>query len=69
MLTALMGLDQVLEAMRPEQATLLFDKIVGKFRQCLGDKVKTGIFGADMQIDQHNDGPITIVIDSEDINK
>lgn len=58
-----------IEAMRPEQATLLFDKIVSKFKQCLGDKVKTGIFGADMQIDQHNDGPITIVIDSKDINK
>ena len=29
----------------------------------LGVKVKLGIFGADMQIDQHNDGPVTILLE------
>ena len=28
-------------------------------------KIKTGKFGADMQIDFENDGPVTIIIDSK----
>ncbi|ARN78720.1 D-tyrosyl-tRNA(Tyr) deacylase [Nonlabens spongiae] len=31
-----------------------------------GNKVKTGVFGADMQVELVNDGPVTIVIDSKD---
>ena len=39
-------------------------------RYAIGEeKVKHGIFRADMQIDQHNDGPITIIIDSDNIKK
>ena len=56
-----------INALKPDEATLLFDKIIEKFKAVLGDKVKTGVFGADMQISQHNDGPITIVIDSDQI--
>ena len=33
----------------------------------LGYKVKTGVFGADMKISLINDGPTTIIIDSEDL--
>ena len=29
--------------------------------------VKTGIFGADMKISAENDGPVTIIIESEDL--
>jgi D-tyrosyl-tRNA(Tyr) deacylase len=56
-----------INALKPDQATLLFDQIVDKFRATLGERVKTGVFGADMQITQLNDGPITIVIDSDQI--
>ncbi len=56
-----------INALKPDEATLLFDKIIEKFKAVLGDRVKTGVFGADMQISQHNDGPITIVIDSNQI--
>lgn len=56
-----------INALKPDEATKLFDKIIEKFKAVLGDKVKTGVFGADMQISQHNDGPITIVIDSNQI--
>ena len=56
-----------IEALKPDQATILFDTIVSKFKGTLGERVKTGVFGADMQITQLNDGPITIVIDSETI--
>lgn len=40
------------------------------FNECLrglGLKVETGIFGADMKIDLCNDGPITIILDSEEL--
>ena len=56
-----------INALKPDEATKLFDKIIEKFKAVLGDRVKTGVFGADMQISQHNDGPITIVIDSNQI--
>lgn len=53
-----------INALNPTEATLLFDKFIEKVKNELGVRVKTGIFGADMQITQHNDGPITIVIES-----
>jgi D-tyrosyl-tRNA(Tyr) deacylase len=31
----------------------------------LGQKIQTGVFGADMQINLTNDGPVTIIIDSK----
>lgn len=33
----------------------------------LGYECETGVFGADMKIDLINDGPMTIIIDSEDL--
>ena len=30
-----------------------------------GIKVETGVFGADMKVEIYNDGPVTIIIDSE----
>ena len=54
-------------AMRPAtQASLMFDYCVNVMRDLLrehglSDNVKSGIFGADMRIDQSNDGPVTII--------
>jgi D-tyrosyl-tRNA(Tyr) deacylase len=31
----------------------------------LGNKVQTGVFGADMKVNLINDGPVTIVMDSK----
>ncbi|MDE6494634.1 MAG: D-aminoacyl-tRNA deacylase, partial [Duncaniella sp.] len=36
-----------------------------KCSEALGRTVKTGVFGADMQVSLVNDGPVTIVIDSK----
>lgn len=54
-------------AKRPAiDAKELFDYCVAAFRSCM-DKiglvgnVKCGVFGADMRIDQVNDGPVTII--------
>ena len=48
------------EAERPERADALYEHAVSYLRS-LGVPVKTVVFGADMQIEQHNDGPVTII--------
>lgn len=49
-----------IEAERPEKANVLYQLTADKLRS-LGAVVKTGVFGADMKIEQYNDGPITII--------
>ena len=49
---------------RPEVAVPLYERFVDRLRQLLGREVRTGVFGADMQVALLNDGPITIVMDS-----
>lgn len=52
-------------AMRPAvSASLMFDRVVEVVTDLMrgsGGKVGRGIFGADMTIDQINDGPVTII--------
>lgn len=43
----------------------LYDTFVRSVEQALGRTVATGSFGADMQIELTNDGPVTIWIDSK----
>ena len=50
-------------AARPEIAKPLYEYAVGALR-AQGVKVSCGIFGADMQIAQHNDGPVTILLEN-----
>lgn len=42
------------------RANLLYEKTAEYIKE-LGITVKQGVFGADMQIIQHNDGPVTII--------
>ena len=49
-------------AERPERAEPLYEYAV-KCVEGYGVTVKKGIFGADMQIKQHNDGPVTILLE------
>jgi D-tyrosyl-tRNA(Tyr) deacylase len=51
-----------IDAARPEQAEPLFDTFVVQLRQH-GFTVATGIFGAVMQVDIHNDGPVTLMLE------
>ena len=48
------------EAERPEKANALYAYAANALR-ALGVPVSTGVFGADMQIEQGNDGPVTII--------
>ena len=50
-------------AERPEKAKSLYEYTVSAVEK-YGITVKTGVFGADMQIEQNNDGPVTILIES-----
>lgn len=47
-------------AARPEIAEPLYLLVADKIRE-FGICVKTGVFGADMKIEQYNDGPVTIL--------
>jgi D-tyrosyl-tRNA(Tyr) deacylase len=48
----------------PEQAVPLVDRFVKRLRDA-GIPVETGRFGAEMAVELVNDGPFTLVIDSE----
>ena len=49
-------------AERPEKAEPLYEFAVKELAN-YGIPVKKGVFGADMQIAQHNDGPVTILLE------
>ena len=49
---------------RPEIAIPLYEKFIDELKQ-YEIKIQTGVFGANMQIELVNDGPVTIIIDSK----
>lgn len=53
-----------IRAARPEQAIPLYEQFCAELKSSCGCPVRTGIFGADMQVHLVNDGPVTILIDS-----
>ncbi len=55
------------EAMPGDKATLMYDKFNDILRNEYNLHVECGIFGADMKIEFLNDGPVTIILDSEDL--
>jgi len=46
-----------------EEGERLFNAFVTELRN-LGARVETGIFGADMQVELSNDGPVTLVVEA-----
>ena len=53
-----------IQAAPPEEANRLYEEFVSAMRG-LGIKVETGVFQAHMQVELVNDGPVTILLDSE----
>lgn len=53
-----------IRAARPEEAIPLYLRSKQRLTESIGRTVKTGEFGADMQVHLVNDGPVTIIIDS-----
>lgn len=54
-----------IKAAHPEIAIPIYEQFISKIESLLGKKVETGTFGADMTVDLQNDGPVTIIIDTE----
>jgi len=52
------------EAGEPKMANEMYEYIIGRCK-AEGYHVETGSFGADMKVDLLNDGPFTIILDSE----
>ncbi|MDY0076015.1 MAG: D-aminoacyl-tRNA deacylase [Bacteroidales bacterium] len=53
-----------IRAARPEQAIPLYNYFVNMLEELSACTVKTGEFGADMQLTLVNDGPVTLVMDT-----
>ncbi len=52
------------KAARPAIAIPIYEKMIAELDKLTGKKTATGIFGADMQIQLTNDGPVTIIMDT-----
>ena len=53
------------KAARPEKAIPLYEGFIKECENILGKEVASGKFGAMMEVELTNDGPVTIVIDSK----
>lgn len=53
-----------IDAAKSDLAINLFNKTISLLEQS-NLKIETGIFGADMLVEIHNDGPVTLMIDSK----
>ena len=54
-----------IKASRPETAIPLYESFCNSLSAKLGKAVEQGVFGADMQVALVNDGPVTILIDTQ----
>lgn len=58
-----------IKAARPEEAIPIYEKFLSEIQSSGFRKVVHGEFGADMQINLTNDGPVTIIIDTDEWKK
>ena len=54
-----------IKAARPDKAVPLYEKFTSELRNKYGFSVATGQFGADMKVNLLNDGPVTIILDTD----
>ena len=54
-----------IDAAKPEIAEPLYNQFVDYLKKITNKKIQTGVFGANMQVELCNDGPVTIIIDSK----
>jgi D-tyrosyl-tRNA(Tyr) deacylase len=55
-----------IKAARPETAIPLYENFIKVLSDLTGKKIATGEFGAMMNIELINDGPVTIIIDTKE---
>ena len=51
----------------PDKAKALYEVFLRELAALLPDRVQCGVFGADMTIDMTADGPVTLLLDSEEL--
>ncbi len=56
-----------INAARPEKAIPLYELYTKTLNQKYGLNVQTGEFGADMKVELLNDGPVTIILDTDEL--
>jgi D-tyrosyl-tRNA(Tyr) deacylase len=56
-----------IDAAPPEIAEPLIERFAGMLRQAGIERVEMGVFGALMQVEIHNDGPVTILLDTDTV--
>lgn len=54
-----------IRAAKPDIAMPYYEKFIQEIQAVLDKEVQTGKFGADMQVELLNDGPVTIILDSK----
>lgn len=54
-----------IRASRPDFAVPMYEKFIARLQEIWGKEIQTGVFGADMQVALVNDGPVTIIMDSQ----
>lgn len=54
-----------IQAARPELAKPMYEAFVAELEKVLGKPVPTGVFGADMKVSLVNDGPVTIMLETQ----
>ena len=57
-----------IRAAKPDISVPLYDAFCQKLQERLQKPIQTGVFGADMQVELINDGPVTICIDTKNID-
>lgn len=54
---------------KPETANALYERFIAAVKDTGVSPVESGRFGADMQVTLQNDGPVTIILDTDEIMK
>jgi len=56
-----------IRASKPETAVPMYENFKQQLATDLGKEIQSGIFGADMKVELLNDGPVTIIIDTKNM--
>ena len=55
-----------INAAKPELAIELYEEMIRELNLLMGKEIEYGVFGADMKVSLLNDGPVTIIMDTND---
>ncbi len=55
-----------IRAAKPDKAIPMYEQMIATLSTLLNKKITTGIFAADMKVNLLNDGPVTIIMNTQD---